>query len=104
MALFQQEGKGSNNIGVVVNPVGLNLLPEFGTPQFVGDRLLQAEKKKGLSCSRLAATGSGHGEQDAAGSKTMGMPAMAFQDQNGSKTRIGKQVPIGPFDENKDLY
>ncbi|TVU18781.1 hypothetical protein EJB05_34894 [Eragrostis curvula] len=62
MALFQQEGKGSNNIGVVVNPVGLNFLPEFGTPQFVADRLLQAEKKKGLSCSRLAATGSGQPE------------------------------------------
>ncbi|TVU18695.1 hypothetical protein EJB05_34806, partial [Eragrostis curvula] len=62
--------KGSNNIGVVVNPVGFNFLPEFGTPQFVADRLLQAEKKnlnakfsryaiRGLSCSRLAATGSG---------------------------------------------
>lgn len=45
-ALFQQEGKGSNNIGVVVNPVRLNSLAEFGTPQFVADRLLQAEKKK----------------------------------------------------------
>ncbi|CAN6235043.1 unnamed protein product [Urochloa humidicola] len=45
-ALFQQEGKGSNNIGVVVNPVRLNSLTEFGTPQFVADRLLQAEKKK----------------------------------------------------------
>ncbi|TVU14465.1 hypothetical protein EJB05_37935, partial [Eragrostis curvula] len=45
-ALFQQEGKGSNNIGVVVNPVRLNSLPEFGTPQFVADMLLQAEKKK----------------------------------------------------------
>jgi len=45
-ALFQQEGKGSNNIGVVVNPVRLNSLTEFGTPQFVADKLLQAEKKK----------------------------------------------------------
>ncbi|KAL6885926.1 hypothetical protein ACP4OV_010187 [Aristida adscensionis] len=45
-ALFQQEGKGSNNIGVVVNPVRLSSLTEFGTPQFVADRLLQAEKKK----------------------------------------------------------
>jgi hypothetical protein len=44
--LFQQEGKGSNNIGVVVNLVRLNTLTEFGTPQFVADRLLQAEKKK----------------------------------------------------------
>ena len=45
-ALFQQEGKGRNNIGVVVNPVRLNSLTEFGTPQFVADKLLQAEKKK----------------------------------------------------------
>ncbi|KAF8714760.1 hypothetical protein HU200_027285 [Digitaria exilis] len=45
-ALFQQEGKGSNNIGVVVNPVRLNSLTDFGTPQFVADRLLQVEKKK----------------------------------------------------------
>lgn len=45
-ALFQQEGKGSNNIGVVVNPVRLSSLTDFGTPQFVADRLLQAEKKK----------------------------------------------------------
>uniref|UniRef100_A0A0E0KQV3 PsbP C-terminal domain-containing protein n=1 Tax=Oryza punctata TaxID=4537 RepID=A0A0E0KQV3_ORYPU len=45
-ALFQQEGKGSNNIGVVVNPVRLSTLTEFGTPQFVAERLIQAEKKK----------------------------------------------------------
>ena len=45
-ALFQPEGKGSNNIGVVVNPVRLSSLTDFGTPQFVADRLLQAEKKK----------------------------------------------------------
>ncbi|XP_006652306.1 psbP domain-containing protein 2, chloroplastic [Oryza brachyantha] len=45
-ALFQQEGQGSNNIGVVVNPVRLSTLTEFGTPQFVAERLIQAEKKK----------------------------------------------------------
>ncbi|BAF14759.1 Os04g0434900 [Oryza sativa Japonica Group] len=45
-ALFQQEGKGSNNIGIVVNPVRLSTLTEFGTPQFVAERLIQAEKKK----------------------------------------------------------
>jgi hypothetical protein len=45
-ALFQQEGKGSNNIGVLVNPVPLNTLTEFGTPKFIADRLFQAEKKK----------------------------------------------------------
>ncbi|CAL5027431.1 unnamed protein product [Urochloa decumbens] len=64
MALFQQEGKGSNNIGVVVNPVRLNSLTEFGTPQFVADRLLQAEKKKESTKSAeviSAGERSGHG-------------------------------------------
>lgn len=37
---------GSNNIGVVVNPVRLASLEEFGTPQFVADKLLQAERRK----------------------------------------------------------
>ncbi|OEL25554.1 PsbP domain-containing protein 2, chloroplastic [Dichanthelium oligosanthes] len=63
-ALFQQEGKGSNNIGVVVNPVRLNSLTEFGTPQFVADRLLQAEKKKESTKSAeviSAGERSGHG-------------------------------------------
>ncbi|KAE8694945.1 PsbP domain-containing protein 2 [Hibiscus syriacus] len=37
---------GSNNVGVVVNSVRLNSLGEFGTPQFVADKLIQAEKRK----------------------------------------------------------
>ncbi|OMO56046.1 Photosystem II PsbP, oxygen evolving complex [Corchorus olitorius] len=44
--LFEEANKGSNNIGVVVNPVRLNSLGEFGTPQFVADKLIQAEKRK----------------------------------------------------------
>ncbi|KAG2566304.1 psbP domain-containing protein 2, chloroplastic-like [Panicum virgatum] len=63
-ALFQQEGKGSNNIGVVVNPVRLNSLTDFGTPQFVADKLLQAEKKKESTKSAeviSAGERSGHG-------------------------------------------
>ncbi|EHA8592580.1 psbP domain-containing protein 2, chloroplastic [Cocos nucifera] len=44
-ALFE-EGKGSNNIGVVVNPVRLSSLKDFGTPEFVADRLIQAERRK----------------------------------------------------------
>ncbi|XP_051217395.1 psbP domain-containing protein 2, chloroplastic [Lolium perenne] len=62
-ALFQQEGKGSNNIGVVVNPVRLSSLTDFGTPQFVADRLLQAEKKKeSTKSAEVISTGerSGH--------------------------------------------
>ncbi|XP_058781339.1 psbP domain-containing protein 2, chloroplastic-like [Vicia villosa] len=44
--LFQDPNTGSNNIGVVVNPVRLSTLPDFGTPQFVADKLLQAERRK----------------------------------------------------------
>jgi len=44
--LFEEQNMGSNNIGVVVSPVRLKSLEEFGTPQFVADKLLQAEKRK----------------------------------------------------------
>ncbi|XP_031280633.1 psbP domain-containing protein 2, chloroplastic-like [Pistacia vera] len=44
--LFQEPNKGSNNVGVVVNPVRLSSLGEFGTPQFVAEKLIQAEKRK----------------------------------------------------------
>ncbi|XVF14874.1 hypothetical protein REPUB_Repub09cG0098500 [Reevesia pubescens] len=44
--LFEEANKGSNNVGVVVNPVRLNSLGEFGSPQFVADKLIQAEKRK----------------------------------------------------------
>ncbi|RDX66396.1 PsbP domain-containing protein 2, chloroplastic [Mucuna pruriens] len=44
--LFQEANMGSNNIGVVVNPVRLATLEEYGTPQFVADKLLQAERRK----------------------------------------------------------
>uniref|UniRef100_K3ZFI6 PsbP C-terminal domain-containing protein n=1 Tax=Setaria italica TaxID=4555 RepID=K3ZFI6_SETIT len=55
---------GPNNIGVVVNPVRLNSLTEFGTRQFVAGRLLQAEKKKESTKSAeviSAGERSGHG-------------------------------------------
>lgn len=44
--LFQDANMASNNIGVVVNPVRLGSLGEFGSPQFVADKLLQAERRK----------------------------------------------------------
>ncbi|XP_028766084.1 psbP domain-containing protein 2, chloroplastic-like [Neltuma alba] len=44
--LFQEANMGSNNIGVVVNPVRLESLEKFGSPQFVADKLVQAEKRK----------------------------------------------------------
>ncbi|XP_020964027.1 uncharacterized protein LOC107612543 [Arachis ipaensis] len=45
-ALFQDASMGSNNIGVVVNPVRLANLGDFGSPEFVADKLLQAERCK----------------------------------------------------------
>ena len=33
-------------MGVVVSPVRLTKLEEFGSPQFVADKLIQAEKRK----------------------------------------------------------
>ncbi|KAL6223230.1 hypothetical protein ACLB2K_006618 [Fragaria x ananassa] len=45
-ALFEEARSKGNNVGVVVNPVRLNTLGEFGTPQFVADKLIQAEKLK----------------------------------------------------------
>uniref|UniRef100_A0A0F7CYP0 PsbP domain-OEC23 like protein n=1 Tax=Geranium maderense TaxID=28964 RepID=A0A0F7CYP0_9ROSI len=46
VVLFEQVDKGSNNIGVVVNPVRLNTLSQFGSPEFVAGKLIQAEKRK----------------------------------------------------------
>ncbi|KAF9609768.1 hypothetical protein IFM89_018216 [Coptis chinensis] len=45
-ALFEEVNKGANNVGVVVTPVRLNTLGDFGSPQFVADKLIQAEKRK----------------------------------------------------------
>ncbi|XLT06293.1 hypothetical protein HN51_045042 [Arachis hypogaea] len=45
-ALFQDASMGSNNIGVVVNPVRLANLGGFGSPEFVADKHLQAERRK----------------------------------------------------------
>ncbi|KAH9613846.1 hypothetical protein KSS87_000383 [Heliosperma pusillum] len=47
-ALFEEVNKGANNVGVVVTPVRLSSLTDFGTPQFVADKLIQAEKRKAL--------------------------------------------------------
>lgn len=51
--LFEEANKGSNNVGVVVNPVRLNALGEFGSPQFVAEKLIQAEKRKVFSSSLI---------------------------------------------------
>ncbi|KAJ7945117.1 PsbP domain-containing protein [Quillaja saponaria] len=44
--LFEEANNGGNNIGVVVNPIRLESLEEFGSPQFVADKLIQAERRK----------------------------------------------------------
>lgn len=44
--LFEDPDVRTNNIGVVVNPVRISSLKDFGTPQDVADKLLQAERKK----------------------------------------------------------
>ncbi|KAL0897432.1 hypothetical protein Bca101_081393 [Brassica carinata] len=45
-ALFEEPDKRSNNIGVVVSPVRIKSLQDFGSPQFVVDKLINAEKRK----------------------------------------------------------
>lgn len=44
--LFEEANKGSNNVGIVVSPVRISSLSEFGTPQFVAEKLIQAERRK----------------------------------------------------------
>ncbi|XP_077231792.1 photosystem II reaction center PsbP family protein [Tasmannia lanceolata] len=44
--LFEEGSGRGNNVGVVVNPVRLSSLGDFGSPQFVADKLIQAEKRK----------------------------------------------------------
>lgn len=44
--LFEEADKGGNNVGVVVNPVRLTNLKDFGSPQFVAHKIIQAEKRK----------------------------------------------------------
>lgn len=43
--LFEEE-KGSNNIGVVVSPVRISSLKDFGTAEFTAEKLIQAERRK----------------------------------------------------------
>lgn len=44
--LFEDPQSKGNNVGVVVNPVRIKSLSEFGTVDIVADKLLQAEKRK----------------------------------------------------------
>lgn len=44
--LFEEANKGSNSVGIVVIPVRISSLRDFGTPQFVADKLIEAERRK----------------------------------------------------------
>ncbi|KAJ0259014.1 PsbP domain-containing protein 2 [Hirschfeldia incana] len=44
--LFEEPEKRSNSIGVVVSHVRIKCLDDFGTPQFVADKLINAKKRK----------------------------------------------------------
>ena len=44
--MFENASKKANNVGVVVAPTRISSLGEFGTPQFVVDKLIQAERRK----------------------------------------------------------
>lgn len=44
--LFEDPAKRGNTIGVVVNPVRISSLKDFGTPSVVADKLIAAERKK----------------------------------------------------------
>ncbi|CAK9168920.1 unnamed protein product [Ilex paraguariensis] len=44
--LFEEASKGVNNVGVVVSPVRIMKLSDFGSPRFVADKLIQAERRK----------------------------------------------------------
>ncbi|EFJ29374.1 hypothetical protein SELMODRAFT_91861 [Selaginella moellendorffii] len=44
--LFEDPTKKSNSVGVVVSPVRISSLEEFGSPQEVAIKLMEAERKK----------------------------------------------------------
>lgn len=44
--MFEDGIQKANNVGVVVSPTRISSLGEFGTPQFVADKLIQAERRK----------------------------------------------------------
>uniref|UniRef100_A0A0F7GZ72 PsbP domain-OEC23 like protein n=1 Tax=Cypripedium formosanum TaxID=53042 RepID=A0A0F7GZ72_9ASPA len=95
-ALFE-EGKGSNSIGVVVNPVRLSSLKEFGTPKFVSDKLIQAERRK--ESTKLAELMNvserlGHG----------GMPVYQFEYSLDSTRGGMKRIFSAAFVASKKLY
>lgn len=95
--LFEEVNKGSNNIGVVVTPVRLASLGEFGSPQFVADKLIQAEKKKESTKDAeviSVAERSGHG----------GLQVYEFEYKVDSTRGGMKRIFSAAFVSSKKLY
>ncbi|KAJ7522797.1 hypothetical protein O6H91_18G026900 [Diphasiastrum complanatum] len=51
--LFEDPEAKSNNLGVVINPVRISSLREFGSPQDVARKLIEAEQKKAIQAPML---------------------------------------------------
>ncbi|KAJ6918678.1 hypothetical protein NC651_012822 [Populus alba x Populus x berolinensis] len=95
--LFEEANKGSNNIGVVVTLVRLTSLGEFGSPQFVADKLIQAEKKKESTKDAeviSVAERSGHG----------GLQVYEFEYKVDSTRGGMKRIFSAAFVSSKKLY
>ncbi|KAM7256276.1 hypothetical protein ACFE04_012017 [Oxalis oulophora] len=95
--LFEEVDKGSNNLGVVVNPVRLSTLREFGTPQFVADKLIQAEKRKE---STIDAEVIGVAERSGNG----GLQVYEFEYKVDSTRGGMKRIYTAAFVSSKKLY
>ncbi|KAK9691967.1 hypothetical protein RND81_09G232300 [Saponaria officinalis] len=95
--LFEEVNKGSNNVGVVVNSVRISSLRDFGTPQFVADKLIQAEKRKE---STKAAEVVGVAERPGLG----GLPVYEFEYVVDSTRGGMKRVFSAVFVSEKKLY
>ncbi|KAG0485200.1 hypothetical protein HPP92_009060 [Vanilla planifolia] len=92
-----EEGNGSNNIGVVVSPVRLSSLKDFGTPDFVAGKLIQAERRKeSTKYVELisAAERIGHG----------GLPVYEFEYMVDSSRGGMKRIFSSAFIDSKKLY
>ncbi|KDO57514.1 hypothetical protein CISIN_1g026386mg [Citrus sinensis] len=95
--LFEEANKGTNNLGVVVNPVRVASLGEFGTPQFVADKLIQAEKRKESTIDTEligASERSGHG----------GLKVYEFEYKVDSSRGGLKRIFSAAFVASKKLY
>ncbi|XP_057550330.1 psbP domain-containing protein 2, chloroplastic [Amaranthus tricolor] len=96
-ALFEEENKKANNVGVVVNPVRLRSLKDFGTPQFVAEKLIQAEKRKeSTKEAQVIGVAERHGLD--------GLPVYEFEYRVDSTRGGPKRIFSAAFVSGKKLY